>query len=132
LWSEEDEMLEDRREACKHHPSAPVHKCRTRLSKALQENFEELQRLDAAGVASSLILLSDGEDAYPERAHGLAKKLAALKHLKAVWVIGVVPDTGENLSRQARDIFEPVIGRLIVSERHDCSDGLRQFKQLIQ
>jgi len=132
LWPAEAGMLEDRRQTLKQHPSVPGCKCRTRLSKALNENIEELQRLDTAGVASSLILLSDGEDAYPERAHGLVEQLAALRHLKAVWVIGVVPDTGENLSRQVRRIFEPVIGRLIVSERHDCGDGLRKFKELIQ
>jgi hypothetical protein len=128
----EKDMLDDRRRLRKQHPLAPNCKCQTRLSRALKESFELLQRQDADGVPSTLILLTDGEVADRHTAHGLANQLAALKHLKAVWVVGVMPGTLENLPRQVHHIFGSVGERLIVSERHDRLDGLQDFKKLVR
>lgn len=127
-----DEILGDRKRRMAECDRVPSRRIHTNLSTVLNENLEELRRLDQAGRESALILLWDGEDAYPERARNLVKHFASFKHLKAVWVIGVVPGTGQNLARQVREIFESLDNRLVVSSLHDRSDGLRRFKQLIQ
>jgi hypothetical protein len=100
-------------------------------SVVLEENLEELRRLEARGQGSAMLWLWDGEDARPAETRREVEQLAELKHLTAVWIVGVVAESDQNLWRQVRKTFAPVGERLIISGAYDRRAGLDRFQRLI-
>ncbi len=77
------------------------------------------------------MLLWDGEDAAPDRTKALAKKLAAMPYLKAVWVAGVTQESADDLRAQVQRTFDCLGDRLIISGPDDLAQGMDEFRSRI-
>jgi hypothetical protein len=100
----------------------------------LERNIAAAQASSERGERSAVLLLWDGEDYQPERTRSLARRLAAIPGLAAVWVASLPDAIGSGAD--PRDEVRRGLGvlgeRLILSGRYDRKQGVDRFRSLIQ
>jgi hypothetical protein len=88
----------------------------------------------AKGEEVAIMLLADGEDMRPENTERVARELAALPNVAAVWMVGVpvAPGRGSDIRGRVTRTFRALGERFIVSGPYDVQNGLQRFGAAIE